>query len=107
MPRTRALAGLSAEMLAARRQYNREYMRRWRAAIRNYEKERECRERAYFARKKLDAFEEFPAVTMTHDESVCGICRRLPATCEVMRLRISSRTPGGFVEVRLPYCGQC
>jgi len=107
MPRRRSLLDLSPETLAARRQYNREYMRRWRADIRNYEKEREVRERAYLARKEREVFEEFPAVARMQDESVCGICRRLPAKCEVMRLRISSRTPSGFVEVRLPYCGEC
>jgi hypothetical protein len=107
MPRRRSVLSLSPEILAARRQYNREYMRRWRSDIRNYEKEQESRERAHFARKERDALEEFPAVTNTQDESVCGICRRLPAMCEVTRLRISSRTPTGFVEVRLPYCGQC
>jgi hypothetical protein len=107
MPRKRGALNLSPEMLAMRRQYNREYMRRWRADIRNYERERDNRERAYVDRKRHKSYEGFPPPMNAQRESVCGICRRLPAKCSVTRLRASASTPSGFEEVRLPYCGQC
>lgn len=107
MPRKRSDMSLSPEMLAIKRQYNREYMRRWRADIRNYEKERESRERAYLGRKQRKAYEEAPPSLNAPDPHICGICRRLPATCSVVRLRTSSNAASGFVEVQLPYCGQC
>jgi len=107
MPRKRLLLTLSAQLLANRREYNRDYMRRWRADTQNQAKERETRERAHVARKLRLALEEYrPAMTAT-GEPVCGICRRLPARCQVVRLRVSSTSPGGFEELRLPYCGQC
>ena len=39
--------------------------------------------------------------------AMCGICRRRPSITEVVRLRMREKAPDGYVEVRIPYCGQC
>jgi hypothetical protein len=107
MPRKPGPLNLSPQMLEMKRRYNREYMRRWRADIRNHERERESRERAHVVRKLRAALEEYLSTRDARGARVCGICGRLPAKCSVIRLRACPCMPGGFVKVRLPYCGQC
>jgi hypothetical protein len=38
---------------------------------------------------------------------VCGFCRYRAPVQEVVRLRVDERVPGGYVKVRVPYCGEC
>ena len=107
MPRKPGPLNLSPEVLEIKRRYNREYMRRWRADLRNYERERQRRERAHMDRKMRAAFEEDVLPRYVQGQRACGICGRLPAKGSVIRLRICPWVRSGFVRVRLPYCGQC
>jgi hypothetical protein len=81
--------------LEARRRYNREYMRRWRADPRHRNCERANRERWQHLRKFQD---------LVHGKRVCGFCHQRAPKEEVLRL---FPVPKGYVEVRVPYCGQC
>jgi hypothetical protein len=38
---------------------------------------------------------------------VCGFCRYRAPVREVVRLRVDERVPGGYVKIRVPYCGEC
>jgi hypothetical protein len=38
---------------------------------------------------------------------VCGFCRYRAPVREVVRLRVDEKVPGGYVKVRVPYCGEC
>lgn len=107
MPRKRCASSSDESRIATTRQYNREYMRRWRSDLRHQLRERHLREQWYFERKRRDAVREYRPYTNAHGDRVCGFCRRLPPVSEVVRLRISSAAPGGYVEVRVPYCGEC
>ena len=104
-PQPRQDAGALAA--AEKRRYNREFMRRWRLDPRNHALEREKRRRWYYERHKprLARDEGLPA--NRRRQRLCGFCSRLPATGEIARLRVSEASPGGYVKVRIPYCGQC
>ncbi len=82
----------------AKRQYNREYMRRWRSNPQNLERERVNRQHSYYSRKVREA---------TSDGPLCGFCHQRPPVCRVRRLEVVQGRPGGFVEVSVPYCGRC
>lgn len=79
----------------ARRRYNREYMRRWRTDPSHREDERERRERGQYSRKLQ---------RVTQGRRLCGFCHQRPPKEEVLRL---FSVPTGYVEVRVPYCGDC
>ncbi len=78
-----------------RRRYNREYMRRWRADPRHRESERASSERGQHARKLRH---------VVQGRRVCSFCHQRPPKEEVLRL---FPVPTGYVEVRVPYCGDC
>ena len=116
--RARAASGVLAdlkpfagpEMGAAsvrRRTYNRDYMRTWRSDPRHRDRERATRRKAYYARKLRQAREDEMCCAETTHASLCGFCGKLPPISEVLRLRIREDTHGAYVEVRIPYCGQC
>lgn len=94
---TRIVSRAAAEpsCLEARRLYNREYMRRWRADPHHRELERASRERGQDSRKFRKA---------AQGRRLCGFCHQRPPKEEVLRL---FPAPTGYVEVRVPYCGDC
>jgi hypothetical protein len=94
-------------LAARRRAYNREYMRAWRSDPRHQARERVTRERAYYERKLRDALRERRPFTNDAGMPVCGLCGKLPPVAEILRLRICDHARGGYVPIRLPYCGQC
>lgn len=92
---------------AKRRAYNREYMRAWRANPRHQARERATRQRSYYERKLRKALRERRPFTNDLGVPVCGLCGKLPPVAEIVRLRIRETTRGEYVQVRIPYCGQC
>jgi hypothetical protein len=79
-----------------RRRRNREYMRAWRSQPENQERERQSRQRWHYHRKLRE--EEGAR------HPVCGFCHRREPIAEVVRLR---PIPTGYVQVLVPYCGEC
>jgi hypothetical protein len=94
-------------LLRKRRQYAREYMRKWRSDPGNHQIEHESRRRCYRERKLRAAADPSRATAKTNSPPVCGLCRRRPSIAEVVRLRMREKARDGYVEVRIPYCGQC
>lgn len=94
-------------LLEQKRRYNRRYMRRWRADPAHESLEREKRRQWYYERKAREAPEKLPPFTNDRGEPVCGFCRRSPAVTQILRLGACGGVPGGYVELRIPYCGQC
>lgn len=92
---------------AKRRAYNREYMRAWRADPRHQSNERATRQKSYFDRKLREALRERRPFTNDMGLPVCGFCGKLPPVSEIVRLRIRESSRGEYVQVRIPYCGQC
>jgi hypothetical protein len=95
------------KFIERRRRYNRRYMRGWRADPKHRLNERENRQRLHYERKVRGT--EVSRAPFTNDggKPVCGLCRKNPAIEEVVRLQVSKTTPCGFVELRIPYCGEC
>jgi hypothetical protein len=93
--------------LEKRRTYNRLYMRSWRADPRHRARDRDNRERWHYERKLRDALRAQHFYSEEHAVSVCGFCRRNPPVTKVLRLEIRDLAPRGYVEVRVPYCGEC
>lgn len=89
------------------RQYHREYMRRWRADPSHKERERDKRQQSYCGRKLRNAERDKGARTSDPGEPVCNFCRLRPPLQTVVRLQICESAPGGYVRIRIPYCGQC
>lgn len=89
-----------------KRRYKREFMRRWRANPDHRMRESLMRRKWNYDRKKRDA-SQLPPEINTRGNMKCAICGMLPPVTEVVRLRVSQTAPGGYVEVRLPYCGHC
>lgn len=94
-------------LLEKRRQYNRRYMRAWRADPLRQSRERENRERWNYERKLREAQSDRIPYTNERGERVCGLCRRQPPVTEIVRLQVCEGAPRGYVEVRIPYCGEC
>ena len=80
---------------AARRRYKRNYMRRWRADPRHYDRERASRERSYYNRKVRNR---------RRSRNVCGFCHQRPPKSKVLRLMPVEE---GFIPIFVPYCGHC
>lgn len=93
--------------LEKRRQYNRQYMRAWRANPLHQAHERENRDRWNYERKLGDARSDRIPYTNERGERVCGLCRRQAPVTEIVRLQVCDVAPQGYVEVRIPYCGEC
>jgi hypothetical protein len=94
-------------LLAKRRRYNRLYMRSWRADPRHQAYERANRERWHYERKLRNAMRIHHPGFDDHGDPVCGFCRRGPVVERVQRLEIRDLAPRGYVEIRVPYCGEC
>ena len=85
-----------------RRRYNREYMRRWRANPANLARERANRKEWHYLRKLRSAMAPLPEGRL-----LCAFCHRRASVRRVSRLEVVQGIPGGFVEVKVPYCGEC
>lgn len=94
-------------LLARRRRYNRLYMRRWRADPAHETRERAKRREWYYERKRREAGEILQPFTNYRGEPVCGFCCKNPPVTRIARLRICEGRRGGYVEVLVPYCGEC
>lgn len=94
-------------LLERRRRCNRCYMRRWRTDPAHEALERENRRQWYYERKAREARDKLPPFTNDRGEPVCGFCWKSPPVTQILRLRVCEDVPHGYVEVRIPYCGQC
>jgi hypothetical protein len=106
MERARLLSVRDA-LIKKKRRYNREYMRSWRAVPGHQARERENRERWHYERKLREALRAHHRCAGDHREPLCGFCRKSPPITKVWRLEVRDLAPRGFVEVRVPYCGEC
>lgn len=90
-----------------RREYNRKYMRAWRANT--DKKRRKSRNvRSGHRRAKTGELRGRTSRRLARPaRALCGFCRRHPAVSQVARLQISGDTAKGFRAVRVPYCGVC
>jgi hypothetical protein len=89
------------------RRYNREYMRRWRADPRNFQREHECRMRAYWRQKEKRSRGERRLYINRRGQPVCGFCWRRRPVRMTERLRISDEVRSGYVKVLIPCCEEC
>jgi len=94
-------------VLEKRRRYNRLYMRSWRSDPRHQEYERANRERWHYERKMRNSLRIHDPYTDDRGDPVCGFCRKSRVVTRVLRLEIRDYAPRGYVEVRVPYCGEC
>jgi hypothetical protein len=99
--------GARQALMERRRRYNRLYMRSWRADPRHQACEREHRERWHYERKLRNALRAHNPFEDDHGYPICGFCRKNPPVTKVLRLEIRDLSPRGYVEIRVPYCGQC
>lgn len=90
-----------------RRQYNREYMRRWRMNPAHLMAEHTARQRAYQTRKERKAQFKPGEHVNERGEPVCAFCGMRPPVENVTRLQVCDLAPDGYVEVLIPYCGYC
>ena len=95
----------AASQLARRRKANRECMRRRRANPAHCARERE--KRKHQRHSASAAVATISANVSQPIGRVCGICHLRAAVEEIVRLELSESTRGGYVQVRLPYCGRC
>jgi hypothetical protein len=105
--RNTSRASGDAAFLEKRRQYNRRYMRARRANPDHRLNDHRNRQRWEYERKKRAVSTEKRTHTNGHGKSVCGLCGQRPSVVEVVRLKICDAARAGYVEVRMPYCGQC
>ena len=94
-------------LLEKRRRYNRLYMRSWRADPRHRARERAHRQQWHYERKLRDSLRAHHPYADDRGFPVCGFCRKHPPVTKVWRLEIRDLAPRGYVEVRVPYCGEC
>ncbi len=93
--------------LLERRRYHREYMRRRRSDPQFDAREKTSRDRRRLARKLQMASSGAPGDATNPNARFCALCGLRASTTEIVRLRIVEDSPGGYVKVRIPYCGQC
>lgn len=94
----------TAEILR-RRKTNREHMRRRRADPVHSAREKEKRGSARTATRGSN--ESFSASVAQPMGRICAMCHLRAAVEEISRLEPSTFARGGYVQVRLPYCGRC
>ena len=90
-----------------RRRANREFMKQWRADPQHQAVERNKRRQRYYACQKPQTVHEIDRLVAAGlDSQTCGFCSR-PAVTNIERLQIRDDAPDGYVQIRIPYCGQC
>jgi hypothetical protein len=94
-------------LVEKRRRYNRLYMRGWRADSAHSARERANRERWHYERKLRNALRVSASNTENRSIPTCGFCRKNRPITRVWRLEIRDLAPRGYVEIRVPYCGEC
>jgi hypothetical protein len=88
-----------------RREINRERMRRRRADPVHCAREQEKRKSKQSA---ADAADPSNSASIAQPMGrLCAMCHLRAAVEEISRLEPSALTRGGYVQVRLPYCGRC
>jgi hypothetical protein len=97
----------SRKRMDARRRYNREYMRRWRADPQNCERERFTRLRAELQRRVRPMFGGRRLFLNRRGRAVCGFCWRGQPIKMVERLRISETEAREYMKVQIPCCAEC
>ena len=94
----------SAETLR-RQKSNRDRMRRRRADPVQCVRERDKRKSKHFGAVANDPS---ASASVAHPIGrVCAMCHLRAAVEEITRLEPSTFTRGGYMQVRLPYCGRC
>lgn len=91
--------------IARRRKNNREYMRRRRA-----DPARKAQEQDKRKNKQRSPSASSASISTSVAQPmglVCAICHLRAAVEEITRLEASELTRGGYVQVKLPYCGRC
>jgi hypothetical protein len=91
--------------ITRRRNSNREYMRRRRADPTRNAQERDRRKNRQHSTSARSA--SISAGVPQPMGRVCAICHLRAAVEEITRLEPSELTRGGYVQVKLPYCGRC
>ncbi len=92
-----------------KRQYNREFMRRWRADPLHAALEREKRRQRYYDGQKQRRLNRLVSSAQSSGRKgkMCGFCWKRPAREKIVRLQVCERASDGYVKVRIPYCGEC
>ena len=93
-------------ILEQKRRYIREYMRRWRARPDHQQLEHENRRRSY-RQRKLTGAAGAPHSQANSAAPLCAICRKRPSIKTIVRLRLLDEAPYNYVEMHVPYCGEC
>jgi hypothetical protein len=96
---------ITAAEILRRRKNNRERMRRRRADPVHSAREQEKRKSKQSAANA--GAPSIPASVAQPMGRVCAMCHLRAAVEEITRLEPSTFTRGGYVQVRLPYCGRC
>src|SRR5579862_8627684 len=92
------MASREDELLAARRKYNRTYMRRWRSKPSHTAREQMNRRRCYHDRKLRTAQIPRGRYQNFQGELFCAFCRRRPSIMQVARLTSSVVDASRYVE---------
>lgn len=90
-----------------RNQYNREYMRRWRTTPKKKRNKKRCLRRKHTRSAQRGLRTKSRSRAQNSRAPICGMCKRVRATCVVTRFEITEETESGFRPVRVPYCGFC
>ena len=91
--------------IARRRKRNRENTRRRRA-----DPARNAQEQDQRKNRQRSTSASSASISMSVPQPmgrVCAICHLRAAVEEIIRLELSETTRGGYVQVKLPYCGRC
>jgi hypothetical protein len=91
----------------AQRRRNREYMRRWRADPRNFERERLTRLQSELERRVHPRYPGRRLFVTSRGRAVCGFCWRGLPIKMVERLRISETAASEYLRVQIPCCADC
>jgi hypothetical protein len=95
------------ELVEEKRVYNRSYMRRWRADPRHAAREQLNRRRSYRRSKMRPSRKPLSGDRDSRGELFCGFCRKRRPIMLVTRLKSPAGEASRYVEIRIPYCGQC
>lgn len=89
------------------RGYHRKSVRRLRAEPRRRHRQHQKSKRQYPLHKSEGMREHLKPPPDELVEQVCGLCGLRAAVSDIARLLMSDTTASGYIERRIPYCGQC